>query len=59
MTRQIIDATLDLLEQVGDVLIIKGQTATEQGIQDDTAAPYIYFWASVQLTRNDLQWSMN
>ena len=29
---QIVDATLDLLEQIGDVLIIKGQTATQQSI---------------------------
>lgn len=55
MARQVVDATLDLLEQVGDVLVIKGQTATQQGIQDDAAAPYIYFWATIQLARDDLQ----
>ena len=52
---QVVDATLDLLEQVGDVLVIKGQTATQQSIQDDAAAPYIYFWAAIQLARDDLK----
>ena len=55
VARQVVDATLDLLEQVGDVLVIKGQTATQQSIQDDAAAPYIYFWASIQPARDDLQ----
>lgn len=56
MARQVVDATLDLLEQVGDVLIIKRETATQQGVQDDATAPYIYFWATIQLARDDLQW---
>ena len=55
VARQVVDATLDLLEQVGDVLVIKGQAATQQSIQDDAAAPYIYFWAAIQLARDDLQ----
>ena len=55
MAGQIIDATLDLLEQVWDILIIKRETATQQSIQDDATAPYIYFRAAIQLTRNYLQ----
>lgn len=55
MARQVVDATLDLLEQVGDVLVIKRETAAQQGIQDDAAAPYIYFRAAIQLTRDDLR----
>ncbi len=47
MTRQVVNATLDLLEQVGNVLIIKGQTATQECIEDNATAPYIYFRATI------------
>lgn len=40
---------LDLPEQVGDVLVIKGQGAAQQRIQDDAAAPHIHLWPTVQL----------
>lgn len=55
MTRQVVNAALDLLEQVGDVLIVKGEAATQQGIQDDAAAPHIHFCAAIQLARDDLR----
>lgn len=47
---QVVDASLDLLEQVGYVLIIKRQAATKQRVQDDTAAPHVNFRTSIQLT---------
>lgn len=57
MARQVVDATLDLLEQAGGVCVIKGKGTTEHGIQYDTAAPYIYFGAAagVQIARDNLQ----
>lgn len=47
MTRQVVDATLDLLKQIGNVLIIKGQTATQECIEDDATAPYIDFRTTI------------
>ena len=47
-------ADLDLPEQVGDVLIVKGQRAAQQRIQDDAAARHIHLWAAVQLPRDHL-----
>lgn len=38
----------DLLEEGGHMLIIEGQSATEEGIEDDTAAPDVHLWASIQ-----------
>lgn len=46
---------LDLFEEVGDVLVVKRQAATQQRIQDDTAAPHVHLWARIQLARDDLQ----
>lgn len=46
---QVVDPPLDLLEQVGDVFIIKGQTPTQQGVQDYATAPDVDLWTSIQL----------
>lgn len=51
---QVVDAPLDLLEQVWDVFVIKGQAATQQCIQDDTTAPHINLRTSIQLATNHL-----
>jgi hypothetical protein len=51
---QVVDAPLDLLEQVWDVLVIKGQAATQQRIQDHATAPHIYLRASIQLATDHL-----
>lgn len=46
------DASSDLLEQRGDVLVVKGQSATQQGVQDHSAAPDVHLWACVQPKRD-------
>jgi hypothetical protein len=51
---QIVNATLDFLEQVWNILVIKGQAAAEQGVQDNSTAPDVNFWPSVQLATDDL-----
>lgn len=30
------------------MLIIKGQGATQQGVQDHTTAPYVHLWACIE-----------
>jgi ribosomal 50S subunit-associated protein YjgA (DUF615 family) len=52
---QVVDASLDLLEQVRDVFIVKGEAATQQRIQDNTTAPHVNLRASVQLAADHLQ----
>ncbi|KAA6422941.1 MAG: hypothetical protein FRX49_06930 [Trebouxia sp. A1-2] len=47
MARQVVDATLDLLEKIGNIFIIKGQTATQKCIENDATAPYIDFRTTV------------
>lgn len=54
VARQVVDASLDLLEQVWYVLIIKGQAATQQRVQDDTTAPHVNLGASIQLATDHL-----
>mmetsp|Transcript_8808 Transcript_8808/g.28374 ORF Transcript_8808/g.28374 Transcript_8808/m.28374 type:complete len:234 (-) Transcript_8808:396-1097(-) len=49
------DATLDLLEQVGDVLVVKGERAAEQGVKDDPARPDVHLGTRVELARDDLR----
>ena len=45
---------LDLFEEVGDVLVVEGQAAAEEGVQNDAAAPDVYLRSRVQLPRNHL-----
>lgn len=45
------DTSSDLLKQCGDMLIIKGQGATQQGIQNHTTAPDVNFWACIESNR--------
>jgi len=45
----------DLLEQVGDGLVVEGQAATQQGVQDDPAAPHIHLRSRVELARYHLE----
>ena len=40
---------LDLLEEVWDVLVVEGQGAAQQRVQDDATAPDVHLRASVQL----------
>lgn len=42
------DASSDLLKQRGDMLIIKGQSAAQQGIQDHPTAPDVHLWACIE-----------
>lgn len=42
------DASSDLLKQRGDMLVIKGQSAAQQGIQDYPAAPDVHLWACIE-----------
>lgn len=55
MARQVVDASLDLLEQVWYVFIIKGQAATQQSVQYHTTAPHVNLRASIQLATDHLQ----
>ena len=34
-------STFDLLEEVGDVLVVEGQAAAEQRVENDAAAPHV------------------
>lgn len=45
----------DLLEEGGDVLVIKRQRAAEKGVEDNTAAPDVHLRASVQPVRRQGQ----
>ena len=45
------DAPSDLLKQRGDVFVIKGQSATQQGVQDHPTAPDVHFWACIEPDR--------
>lgn len=36
---QVVNAALDLFEQVGNVLVVEGQAAAQQRVQDDAARP--------------------
>mgnify|MGYP001811132557 CR=1 FL=1 len=51
---QVVDAALDLLEKVWDVLVVKGQAAAEQRVQDHAARPHVDLGARVQLAADDL-----
>lgn len=42
------DPVADLFEERWHVVIVEGERPTQQGIEDDTAAPDIHLWASVQ-----------
>jgi hypothetical protein len=39
--RQVVDAPLYLFEQVGDVFVVEGQAAAEEGVEDHAAAPHV------------------
>lgn len=54
VARQVVDSPLDLFEQVWDVFVIKGQAATQQGVQDDSTAPHINLRPGIQLAADDL-----
>lgn len=45
----------DLLEEGGDVLVIKRQCATEKGVEDNATAPDVHLRASVQPVRRQGQ----
>ena len=45
----------DLLEEGGDVLVVERQSAAEKGVEDNTAAPDVHLWASVQPARRQGQ----
>mmetsp|Transcript_19642 Transcript_19642/g.63034 ORF Transcript_19642/g.63034 Transcript_19642/m.63034 type:complete len:223 (+) Transcript_19642:995-1663(+) len=49
------DAALDLLEEVWDVLVVEGQGAAQQGVQDDAARPDVHLRPRVELARDDLR----
>jgi hypothetical protein len=51
---EVVYAPLDLLEQIGDVLVVKGQRAAQESVEDDAAAPHIDFGAGVKLSRYHL-----
>ena len=51
---ELVDAPLDLFEQVGDVLVVEGQAAAQQREQDDPAGPDVHFGARVQTPADDL-----
>jgi len=40
--------TLDFLEQVANVLVIKRQRTAQNGVQNNTAAPHVHFWSRVE-----------
>lgn len=48
--------TFDLSEECRNVFVIKGQSSTEQSIQDDTTRPNVHFRPSVKFPRNNF-WS--
>mmetsp|Transcript_34149 Transcript_34149/g.93914 ORF Transcript_34149/g.93914 Transcript_34149/m.93914 type:complete len:269 (+) Transcript_34149:860-1666(+) len=52
--RQREDATLDLFEEVGYVLVVERQRAAEEGVEDDTARPDVDLGAGVELAGDDL-----
>lgn len=41
----------DLLEESGDVLVVERQSAAEKGVEDNTTAPDVHLWASIQPVR--------
>ena len=43
-----------LPEERGHMLIVKGQSATEESVEDHTAGPDVHLGTSVQLTRYNL-----
>mmetsp|Transcript_7285 Transcript_7285/g.26071 ORF Transcript_7285/g.26071 Transcript_7285/m.26071 type:complete len:273 (+) Transcript_7285:1135-1953(+) len=47
-------AALDLLEEVGDALVVEGQRAAEQRVQDDATAPHVHLRARVHEAGDDL-----
>ena len=51
--RDVENPSSDLLEQRGDVLIVKGQRATQQRVQDHPTAPDVDLWACVQSSQRD------
>lgn len=53
--RDVKHSPTDLLEQGGDVLVVKGQSATQEGIEDDTTAPDVHLWASIEPARGQGQ----
>mmetsp|Transcript_48676 Transcript_48676/g.122474 ORF Transcript_48676/g.122474 Transcript_48676/m.122474 type:complete len:390 (+) Transcript_48676:324-1493(+) len=48
------NATSNLLEEVGNVIIVEWEAATQEGVQNDTAAPHINLGAGIQLAGDDL-----
>mmetsp|Transcript_38973 Transcript_38973/g.85673 ORF Transcript_38973/g.85673 Transcript_38973/m.85673 type:complete len:289 (+) Transcript_38973:294-1160(+) len=48
------DAALDLLEEVGDVLVVKGERAAEQRVEDHATRPDVNLGARVELAGNHL-----
>ncbi len=51
---QVVDPPFDLFEEVGDVLVVKGEAATQERVQDHSARPDVHLGACVQLARDDL-----
>lgn len=46
--RDVKHSPTDLLEQGGHMFIIKRQSATQEGVEDDTTAPDVHLWASIE-----------
>lgn len=49
------ELTIDLLEQRRNVLVIKGKTAAEHDVEDDSAAPNIDFRPGVKLAADNFR----
>jgi hypothetical protein len=44
---EVIDPAVDLLKELGDVLVVKGQAAAEHDVKDDAARPDVDLWTCV------------
>mmetsp|Transcript_13569 Transcript_13569/g.27760 ORF Transcript_13569/g.27760 Transcript_13569/m.27760 type:complete len:347 (-) Transcript_13569:810-1850(-) len=53
-----VHAALDLLEEVGDGLVVEGKRPAEESVEDDAAAPHVHLRAGVKVPRDDLRCSV-
>lgn len=55
VARQRVDAGPDLFEELGNALVVEGQGAAEQGVENDAAAPDVDLGAGIHVARDHLR----
>ena len=55
MRGQGVDAALDLLEEVRDVLVVERERPAEEGVEDDTQRPHVHLTGEEEMEEREFE----